>query len=167
MNKGVIIGIIVMIIVGVFGTFFFFGTEGDSNLIKNSKISEITSSSTPKEVYLAYHNEFDNMNNFNDFVVLVNKYGAEEIRNQLSRFDQYTPEQRDQAFSVLKESTPKTSEFKDIQENIAGEMATLVILTEGTTKGDIEFRNENGLWRLTKDDWTRTEIRYTNNSTIK
>ena len=114
------------------------------------------SGASPKEIYLSYHREFDQMKSFDEYIALVKKYGSREFTGKLSQFDSYPQELKDTTFALVKSSSPKTSDFTNIQETISGDTATLVISTSNPKlTGNIKLKKENGVWKLIEDHWSQ------------
>ncbi|MEI6058305.1 MAG: hypothetical protein WCP89_00885 [archaeon] len=157
MNRGLIIGIVVLIIIALFGIFVLSGGSDRSDAPTNS----------PKEVYLAYHAEFENINNLDDYISLLNKYGTKEVKSQLYKFDEYKGVLGESTIALLKSSTPKLSEFTNIDEKISGNDATLVITTANSKTGNVILLKEDNAWKIVKADWnTNVSVTYTKNYTI-
>ena len=148
MKKTAIILIAVMSILVVVGAIVIFSG--------NSGSSAGDDPNSPKNVYLAYHGEFEKINTFDDYIALLNKYGTEEVKSQLYKFEEYKSLFGEKTMSLLKSSTPKISEFTDIKETISGNDATLVISTSGSKQGLVILQKEDDSWKIVKADWNNS-----------
>ena len=161
MNKGVI-GLVagVVIVVVIFGIFMF--SSSNDNTLTDTNVNSLInqpsaeSGAGPKEVYLAYHKEFDQMKNFDDYITLTKKYAPGEVIDKLSQFDSYTKELKTATFTLVKSLSPKTSDFTNVQETITGDSAILSISTsDPKSTGSIKLKKENGVWKVMNENWSQ------------
>lgn len=121
-------------------------------------------SETPQIVYFKYLKELSMINTFEDYYILVSKYGngrkisAVESERLLA---ESTPETDKSSVKAIKEAVPKitsASEAGAIKEDIVGQTALLYITLSGAkATGTIAFTLENNVWKIGDENWPKTK----------
>lgn len=170
MKKPVLIGIIIGVaLIIILGAYLIGKSAGkpsrelsEENNIKNLEdIQPAKISGEPKEVYLKYRRDFDKTENFNEFLVVMKRYDSSEYYGQLERYSSASPEGRaisqdflNSLFLVLKNASPKTNDFTNIEQRIEGDLAFLVVhTTSPQLNGNVIMIKENGYWKIQEDHW--------------
>ncbi len=114
----------------------------------------------PKDVYMEYKNEMDKSENLDDYLAVVMKYGTEakieEIEASMEEYNAAPQELKEAIFNLMKGVAPTSSEIGNIEEEITGNTATLIIDSKnGTLRGTIKMVREDGTWKLEEDKWTK------------
>jgi len=111
----------------------------------------------PADIYTAYKIEFDNCNNFNDYLPVIIKYADQGTVDALNseEFQNVSDEQRDGMFEFIKSVSRPYGEFDNIEEEIDGDTATLAISTNGgIINATVLMVRENNIWKLKQESWS-------------
>lgn len=119
----------------------------------------------PQTVYFNFLRELAGVNTFEDYYILVSKYGngrkisAVESERLLA---ETTPESDQTSVKALKEKYPgitNPSETSAIKEDISGQTALLTIaLPDSRATGTIELTLENNVWKVGNENWSLASV---------
>lgn len=118
---------------------------------------------TPQVVYFKFLKELSAINTFEDYYILVSKYGngrkisAVESERLLA---ETTPETDKASVKAIKEKSPgitSPAEASTVKEDITGQTALLSITLAGNkATGTIAFTLENNVWKIGDENWPKT-----------
>ncbi len=121
----------------------------------------IAPSESPQVVYFKFLKELSNINTFEDYYILVSKYGngrkisAVESERLLA---ETTPEADKASVKAIKEKSPgitDSTEASSVKEEIIGQTSLLSIsLPDGKTTGTVAFTLENNVWKIGDENWS-------------
>lgn len=126
-------------------------------LVVSGCTSNGNETNSPTDVYTAYKIEFDNSNNFDDYVNVLIKYANQETIELIDseELQNIPDEQKNNMFNFVKSMSPTYEELDNIEEEINNDTATLIIsLKDGTMNGTVLMVRENGIWKLKEESWS-------------
>jgi hypothetical protein len=140
-------------------------TNTAPNITEATTTSEVAlPTETPQIVYFKYLKELSAINTFEDYYILVSKYGngrkisAVESERLLA---ESTPETDKSSVKAIKEAAPKITSANEagaIKEDIVGQTALLYITLSGAkATGTIAFTLENNIWKIGDENWPQTK----------
>lgn len=134
-------------------------TEG----LATTTASTTSPTETPQVVYFKFLKELSAINTFEDYYILVSKYGngrkisAVESERLLA---ETTPEANKASVKAIKEKAPgitSPSEAGSIKEDVTDQNALLYItLANNKATGTIAFTLENNVWKIGDENWPLT-----------
>lgn len=124
-----------------------------------TKYISSASASTPTQSYMEYKKDFDAMNTFDDYVEVARKHGTYNYINETEFFREslkVIPEDMRRTLISLVKSVPLSYaqlQNEKIIEQISGNIAILSVNTKEGKSANIIMVKENGVWKVSKDDW--------------
>ena len=131
------------------------GTEPATSTATSSvELPEIT----PKQTYLSYIKELAKINTFEDYYILVSKYGS---RRRVTAVEgerlvaEATNETDKASVKAIKENMPKLTGSETMNETVNGDQASLTVaFANSKATGSVAFSLENGAWKIGDETWS-------------
>lgn len=112
---------------------------------------------SPQQVYQNYNKELAGITSFEQYFVLISKYGSQYKIEQVDtekRLAEVSVDKGQSTLNVIKQSTPIIDNNSSVSEFVEGDSAVLQItLADLQSTGNINFVLENGQWKLDSEIW--------------
>ncbi len=114
----------------------------------------------PAAVYLEQIKKIYNCKDGTEFLEISKQYSTKETAEKTdAQINNIPPEQKTAALNVMfnmgTAMLPLPADIESIQENVNGDEATVTV-TAKTCTGNISMVKEEGLWKITKEDYKAT-----------
>lgn len=105
---------------------------------------------SPKDLWLAMKVEFEQIQNYEDFIKWSDKYVSKaQIADRKNEYDNLSSSDKERFIAMVKGMSVKTADIKNIEEEIIGNSATLKLtLNDPDLRGIIKMVLEDNVWKL-------------------